>query len=52
VYLKKLVADVFDRVDQFDGWDPRQRYQLTLRAGELTDVERNAASAGDVDLPV
>jgi hypothetical protein len=52
VYLKKLVADVFDRVDQFDGWDPRQRYQLTLRAGELTEVERNAASAGDVDLPV
>jgi hypothetical protein len=52
VYLKKLVADVFDRVDQFDGWDPRQRYQLTLRTGELTEVERNAASAGDVDLPV
>jgi hypothetical protein len=52
VYLKKLVADVFDRVDQFDGWDPRQRYQLTLRTGELTDVERNAASAGDVDLPL
>jgi hypothetical protein len=52
VYLKKLVADVFDRVDQFDGWDPRQRYQLTLRAGELTEVERNAASSGDVDLPV
>jgi hypothetical protein len=52
VYLKKLVADVFDRVDQFDGWDPRQRYQLTLRTDELTEVERNAASAGDVDLPV
>jgi hypothetical protein len=52
VYLKKLVADVFDRMDQFDGWDPRERYQLTLRTEELTEVERNAASAGDVDLPV
>jgi hypothetical protein len=52
VYLKKLVAEVFDRVDQFDGWDPRERYRLTLRGDELTEVERNAASAGDVDLPV
>jgi hypothetical protein len=52
VYLKKLVAEVFDRVDQFDGWDPRERYELTLRGDELTEVERNAASAGDVDLPV
>jgi hypothetical protein len=54
VYLKKLVADVLDRVDQFDDWDPRQHYELTLRTDELTEVERNAAarSAGDVDLPV
>lgn len=54
VFLKKLVADVCDRVDQFDDWDPRERYELTLRADELTEVERNAAarSAGDVDLPV
>ncbi|MEV4755323.1 BREX system ATP-binding protein BrxD [Micromonospora sp. NPDC049559] len=52
VYLKKLVADVFDRVDQFDDWDPRQHYQLTLRADELTEVERNAASADDINLPL
>jgi hypothetical protein len=54
VYLKKLVADVLDRVDQFADWDPREHYELTLRSDELTDVERNAAarSAGDVDLPV
>jgi hypothetical protein len=52
VYLKKLVVDVLDRVDQFEDWDPRERYELTVGAGELTDVERNAASAGDVDLPV
>src|SRR5690606_5748908 len=30
VYLKKLVADVLDRVDQFDDFDPRQHYALTL----------------------
>ncbi|WP_422773847.1 BREX system ATP-binding protein BrxD [Plantactinospora sp. WMMC1484] len=50
VYLKKLVADVFDRVDQFDDWNPREHYELTVRADELTDVERNAASADDVEL--
>ncbi|MFC7548966.1 BREX system ATP-binding protein BrxD [Plantactinospora sp. GCM10030261] len=44
LYLKKLVADVFDRVDQFDDWDPRRQYQPTLRADELTQVERNAAA--------
>ncbi|SCF44452.1 BREX system ATP-binding protein BrxD [Micromonospora mirobrigensis] len=52
IYLKKLVADVFDRVDQFADWDPRQHYELTLRADELTAVERNAASADDIELPI
>ena len=50
VYLKKLVADVLDRVDQFPDWDPRQHYALTVRADELTEVERNAASADDINL--
>jgi P-loop Domain of unknown function (DUF2791) len=50
VYLKKLVADVLDRVDQFDDWDPRQHYALTVRSDELTDVERNAASADEIAL--
>jgi hypothetical protein len=53
VYLKKLVADVFDRVDQFADWEPRRHYELTLRADELTEVERNAAaSADDIELPI
>jgi hypothetical protein len=52
VYLKKLVADVLDRVDQFADWDPREHYALTVRSDELTDVERNAASADDIDLQV
>jgi hypothetical protein len=52
VYLKKLVADVLDRVDQFPDYNPRQHYALTLRSDELTEVERNAASADDIDLPL
>ena len=44
VYLKKLVTDVLDRVDQFPDYDPRRQYALTLTPGELTEVERSAAS--------
>lgn len=50
VYLKKLVADVLDRVDQFADFDPRQHYRLTLSAGELTEIERNA-SVGSASSP-
>lgn len=51
LFLKKLVGDVLDRVDQFADFDPRRDYALTLRTGEMTDVEDNAArSAGDVAL--
>ena len=58
VFLKKLVADVLDRVDQFADFDPRRHYQLTLAAGELSEEERNAAAlstsdaarANDIDL--
>ena len=30
IFLKKLVADVLDRVDQFPDFDPRQHYALTI----------------------
>jgi hypothetical protein len=43
VFLKKLVSDVLDRVDQFADFDPRVHYALTVSEGELTAVERNAA---------
>ncbi|MEN3533618.1 BREX system ATP-binding protein BrxD [Microbispora sp. ZYX-F-249] len=51
LFLKKLVGDVLDRIDQFEDFDPRQHYRLTVTSGELTDVERNlAASADDIEL--
>jgi P-loop Domain of unknown function (DUF2791) len=55
VFLRKLVADVLDRVAEFPDFDPRQHYKLTLSGNELTDVERNAAafrpeSADEVEL--
>lgn len=51
VFLRKLVAEVLDRVDEHADFDPRVDYALTLTATDLTEVERSAAArAGDVDL--
>lgn len=49
IFLKKLVADVLDRIDQFPDFDPRQHYALTIADSELTRVERQAMGAADVD---
>jgi hypothetical protein len=49
LYLKKLVGDVLDRIDQFGDFDPRRDYKLTVVDTELTDVERNARAAAHVD---
>ncbi|MGW2891565.1 BREX system ATP-binding protein BrxD [Streptomyces griseoruber] len=51
LYLRKLVADVLDRIDEFEDFDPRSHYSLTLRAAELSDTERNAASSA-ADIPL
>ncbi|MDN3053474.1 BREX system ATP-binding protein BrxD [Streptomyces sp. SRF1] len=57
LFLRKLVADVLDRVDEFEDFDPRQHYALTVSSAELNEVERNAAaatadSADDIELDV
>ncbi|HEY9440401.1 MAG TPA: BREX system ATP-binding protein BrxD, partial [Streptomyces sp.] len=49
LYLKKLVGDVLDRVDQYDDFDPRRHYRLTVSGSELNDVERNAAAGRSAD---
>ncbi|MFF0047823.1 BREX system ATP-binding protein BrxD [Streptomyces sp. NPDC005498] len=51
LYLRKLVADVMDRVDDFEDFDPRLHYALTLNSAELNETERSAATgAGDIEL--
>ena len=51
IFLKKLVADVLDRVDQHEDFDPRRDYALTISDVELGEVERQAASGiDDIDL--
>lgn len=49
IFLKKLVGDVLDRVDQFDDFDPRQHYALMISDSELTSIERAAKAASSVD---
>jgi hypothetical protein len=49
IFLKKLVADVLDRIDQFTDFDPRSHYALTISESELLPVERQAAGASNVD---
>lgn len=49
LFLKKLVADVLDRVDLHADFDPRQHYSLTLAESEMSAIERAAASASSVD---
>ena len=49
IFLKKLVGEVLDRVDQFPAFDPRRDYALTMAEAELTRTERAARSAESVD---
>lgn len=51
IFLKKLVADVLDRIDQHEDFDPRQHYALTMADSELSDAERDARrrAAGGAD---
>lgn len=50
IFLKKLIADVLDRVDQFEEFEPRQHYALTVGTTELTEEERAAAAGRSVSV--
>src|SRR5690606_23215840 len=50
LFLKKLVAGVLDPVELHPDFDPRRHFALTVTPAEMTEVERNAASADDIPL--
>ena len=52
LFLKKLVSDVLDRIDQHEDFDPTKHYQLTIGSTEMTTVEREsqAKSVDDIEL--
>lgn len=49
VFLKKLVADLLDRIDLHESFNPREHYRLTIADDELTSEERNMAPAASVE---
>lgn len=49
IFLRKLVSDVLDRIDQFPDFNPRAHYSLTLNDGDLTEAERNVLAASSAD---
>ena len=49
IFLKKLVADILDRIDQYEDFAPEKHYALTLTDTELTPVERQLTQAEAVD---
>ncbi|MEI4896907.1 DUF2791 family P-loop domain-containing protein, partial [Klebsiella pneumoniae] len=52
LFLKKLVSDVLDRIDQFEDFDPTRHYQLTIGDSEMTSIESEARarSVDDIEL--
>ncbi len=49
IFLKKLVADILDRIDLHSDFEPRKDYALTISEVELKPIERQAMGAADVD---
>ncbi len=49
IYLKKLVADLLDRIELHPDFDPTKDYRLTMRSEELTAEERNLTAATSVE---
>ena len=49
IFLKKLVADILDRIELHESFDPRKDYRLTIRQEELSTEERNLMPASSVE---
>jgi hypothetical protein len=49
IFLKKLVADILDKVDQYPEFDPGRDYSPSLVPSELNEAENAARPAGSVD---
>ena len=49
IFLKKLVADILDRVELHAEFDPRKDYKLTIRQDELSTEERNQMPASSIE---
>ncbi|NYF54059.1 hypothetical protein HDF12_004481 [Edaphobacter lichenicola] len=50
LYLKRLVGDILDRIEQFPDFDPQKHFELTVAGAELSFEERSAASVDEIHL--
>jgi hypothetical protein len=50
LFLKKLVGEVLDKIDQFPDFNPRQHYALTISNDEMNSVESAGLTPDDLDL--
>jgi len=49
LFLKKLISDILDRIDQFPEFDPHKDYALTFAQSEMNEIERNAQPINNID---
>jgi type II secretory pathway predicted ATPase ExeA len=49
IFLKKLVSDILDKIDQYPEFDPGRDYSPALAPSELNEAEDSARPAGSVD---
>ena len=43
LFLRKLVSELLDKVDEHDSYDPRRDFKLVVDAREMSGAEREAA---------
>ena len=51
LFLRKLI-DVLDKIEQFTDFDPYTDYEVKITQAELSDAEREAIAADDIELDV
>jgi hypothetical protein len=54
IFLRKLVCEILDKVDEHEDYDPKFHFKLVVEATEMTAEEREAAgrSVDDIDIDV
>ncbi len=43
LFLRKLVGEILDKVDEHEGYEPKRDFELVVSASEMTTEEREAA---------
>jgi len=52
IFLRKLVCEILDKVDEHPDYDPKVHFKLVVDAAEMTPEEREAAGRGVDDIEI